>query len=152
MLAQFRQMACKDLFYTGLEGTRSQEILKSLAKRLTDTLGTPASLEKDLLDRDAVCTCERSNNMAMLMLQNSYTEESFLSVAVLNSSRVWFRKSVQIVIVFGLGRIRKTEALECVRSFEKIIMDYRFIMHLLKHPTHENFIEIAAEYYLNGKQ
>lgn len=152
MLAQFQKMAESRLFYTGLEGNRSQEILKSLARRLTNTLDIPQSLEKDLLERDAVCTCERSNNMAMLMLPHSYTEESFLAVAVLSNSRVWFRKSVQIVIVFGLGKNHKKEAIECVRNFEKIIMDYRFVIRLLKHPTHENFIHTVTEYYLNENQ
>ena len=54
---------------------------------------------------------------------------------------MWFRESVQILMIFSPGQQSRRDILQLNREFEHFINDPEAIVKILQEPTYDNFVQ-----------
>ncbi|WP_020225030.1 BglG family transcription antiterminator [Holdemania massiliensis] len=130
-----------ELFFIDPSSVNAEQALHFMAAQIQQVLGVKKDLGKDLLRRERACTIERSNNLAFMITQDFYMPKSFFAVSIFEHPMMWFRESVQILMIFSPGQQSRRDILQLNREFEHFINDPEAIVKILQEPTYDNFVQ-----------
>lgn len=93
----------REQFWTGIEGTTKEEIIRRLCERIGKERKLPADFCEAVLKREELAPTAFGNRIAMPHPYRIMTKDTFIYVAVLEQEILWGVQPVQLVFLVSVG-------------------------------------------------
>ncbi len=141
-----RKYFSPDLFFTDVAGETREAVLHDLCGRVMEVKGLCADFEACILERENLMQTDLCRHIAIPHPYKPVTEDTFISVAILEKPILWHVYEVQVVFLLSISS--KKENLEAFYSTApKFMMDEQAMCRLIEEKSYAVLMEIidAAE-------
>lgn len=141
LLERFKTIFRPELFFRIHNCTNINAIMHEAAQCVQEKIPDINSLESDIRIRDHLTPLENGNGIAFFKTLENYCDETFAAVFFLDKPIIWFRESVQCLIMISLGEKEKEDLLLFTNCFEHFLNDSLNSMDMLKTCEYDNFMK-----------
>ena len=127
-------------FMTDIKGESKQEIINAIVLRLKLNHQLQEDFYEQTLRREALFSTEIDNKIAFPHPLVQETNETFMSVTILNKPVFWTHDYVQVILI---GNVKKGDGAKAQRMYEefaKLVSSKESILTLIKNPTYQTLV------------
>ncbi len=127
-------------FMTDIKGENKHEIINAIVLRLKLNHQLQADFYEQTLRREALFSTEIDNKIAFPHPLMQETNETFMSVTILNKPVFWTHDYVQVILI---GNVKKGDGAKAQRMYEefaKLVSNKESILTLIKNPTYQTLV------------
>lgn len=135
----------REHFLTEIGGTDREEILKNLCRQVCMHQEPLPGLYEAVMRREAVCSTDFGNLVAIPHPYQAMTEETFVYVAVLEEPVMWERYPVQVVILTLIGKRADKDIQRFYEVTTDFIADHAAVGKLLDKPDYDTLLETLTK-------
>lgn len=129
----------RELFFTDVGGKTKEEVLHELCARVAENADVPPEFEECVLHRERIMQTDFGNCVAIPHPYAPVTEETFVSVAVLEHPIHWFTHEVQVVFLLSIS-VNKENLEDFYNISPMFMLDEEFIQTLIREKSYEVLI------------
>lgn len=129
-----------DDFMTDIKGDNKYEVINAIVAKLKLNHQLQNDFYDQILQREDLFSTEIDNKIAFPHPLVQETNETFMSVTVLNKPIFWTHNFVQVILI---GNVKKGEGAKAQRMYEefaKFVSDKESILTLIKNPTYQTLV------------
>lgn len=128
-----------ELFFIDIEGDTKEEVLHAICVRIAENAVVPPDFEECVLHRERIMQTDFGNCVAIPHPYAPITEETFVSVAVLEHPIHWFTHQVQVVFLLSIS-VNKENLEDFYNISPLFMLDEEFIQTLIREKSYEVLI------------
>ena len=132
----------KRLFFANVAGKNKGAVISEICKLIGAAFPIPDEFEQSVKEREQLAPTDYGNMVAYLHPMLKITDNTFISVAVLEKPIVWERNLVQVVFTVSLSKNHKENLKEFYASIIRLITDEDAIRNLIAYPSYETLMHI----------
>lgn len=139
-------------FFVNVEKERKEDVIYEIYQRLKQHHQLQEDFYEQILKREELFSTEIDNRIAFPHPLIQKTEETFMSITVLNKPIYWNHKLVQIVMI---GNVKQGDSIKAQRMYEEFslfVSNWDSILELLRTPTFATVIKIIKEIRRNENE
>ena len=135
----------KELFFTDIEGTTREEVLRNLCGKVEEMKGLPEEFTESVLRREELTATDYGNLVALPHPDRAFQERTFVAAAVLKDPVFWSRQKVQIVILTAIGREEDANIQQFYEATTDLILRPEDVQCLIKEKKYETLIQLLRK-------
>ena len=135
----------ENLFFTKIDGRTKQDVLDIMIKNIQRQVEIPDDFLDFVMEREKFSSTELENHIAIPHPNKACTEDTFVSVGILEKPILWYQKKVQIIFLISVSKHNKRYLKELYQLLTKFINNEDNVICLLQNPNYEYFIKLAEE-------
>ena len=132
------------LFFTNVEGDTKEEVLKNMCSNISNFSELPEEFYDSMLRREELGGTDYGNLVAIAHPTRMMTDETIVSIGVLNKEILWIRNPVQIVIIVSLSKKQTRNVEKFYEITTKFITNKKAVMKLIENPSFDTFISLIC--------
>lgn len=134
-----------NLFTPHLKARTREEVLMQMCAKITHYHLAPNDFFEAVMKRENMGQTDFGNMVAIPHPYKVISEESFVSVAILDKPIIWNKNEVQVVFLLSVG-LKEDSALEnFYQKIVDIVFDAKAIQALIHEPTFAKLVEIVTK-------
>lgn len=134
-----------NLFTPHLKARTREEVLMQMCAKITHYHLAPNDFFEAVMKRENMGQTDFGNMVAIPHPYKVISEESFVSVAILDKPIIWNKNEVQVVFLLSVG-LKEDSALEnFYQKIVDIVFDAKAIQSLIHEPTFAKLVEIVTK-------
>ncbi len=136
----------EQLFTADMEAADKTEVIRQMCDRIREVKHVPEEFYELVMKRESLLQTAMGWRVAVPHPYRSVTEETIISVAVLNKPIVWNDSDkVQVIFLIAVSDKDKVNLEKFYEEFFKLALTKENIVRLIKEPTYVNLIHILGE-------
>lgn len=129
----------KELFFTDIKGNTKDEVLHNLCLSISKKVNVPKEFEDFVMKRELIMQTDFGNYVAIPHPYSPITEETFVSVAILEKPIDWFLHKVQVIFLLSIS-VNKENLENFYNISPMFMLDEKFINTLIREKSYEILI------------
>lgn len=130
------------LFFTNLESTTQENILKEMISKCREVLPIPSSYYDSVMRREKANSTSFGNLVAIPHPEKSMLEESFVAVGILQNPVVWGKHDVQVIFLISLSDREDKNLQNFYETTTSFLFNTTKMNSLISHPTYEHLMDL----------
>lgn len=135
----------RELFFTDIVGDTREEVLKNLCEAVRQKRGLPEDFYESVIRREQISPTDYGGFVAIPHPDRVYSAWTFAAVAVLQTSVLWSRNEVQIVILTVVGSEEDPKLEKFYEATTDLILRPADIRYLVEHPEYDTFLRMLRK-------
>ena len=134
-----------NLFFTNYKAIDKDDFIKSITERIVLTKGISKDLLDEIYEREKIVPTEYDNLVALPHPLHPLSDETFVTVAILEKPIRWFKKDVQLVILMNIGKNQGSEIQKFYSILSKALYGGNKVKKLILSKSLDEFINILEK-------
>lgn len=140
VLRYFRE----ELFFTDIAGTTKEDVLHQICTRIAKNADVPDCFEEYVMHREQIMQTDFGNCVAIPHPYAPITQQTFVSVAVLDKPIHWFTHDVQVVFLLSIS-VNKENLEDFYNVSPMFMLDEEFVQTLIREKSYEVLISVIKK-------
>lgn len=130
------------LFFSDVLVSSKEEILQMMCQRLSEAYELPLGLYESVMLRESYAPTEFGNEIAIPHPNQSFSQDTVVSVAILKKPIIWNQKRVQLVFLLSYGANEESDLEEFFEKSAQFLINPEDIKKVIASPDYDRFISL----------
>lgn len=135
----------KDLFFTDLEFNTKEEVLEYMVHEIRKTKSLPDEYLSSVMKREKQASTEFGNLVALPHPERTMTDETFVTVAILNKPIIWNERKVQLVYLMSIENNENRDLQELYKVTSRTLRNKQHVESIIKRQDFDFFLDIIQQ-------